>query len=244
MRCVLAVLLGLLAPGQAEASCGLPSWNGTRARERLPARGVLFTYELGAGFHLRHGRHTIDIAAIDGAITWTASAVGDSVIRIDYETTNATGVRLGAARYAIDPAWRPPTAVPRAITTWHEEHRWMCSWGDTLSFLIDQPTAAFRVRLAEQEWIVPADGHELRLGKIDCGDTLVDPGRLHDGVELELIAIRSDGSEVAVHGFPRYVAVSDIAGEDVAFVVAILFVAATGRGWRGSRRTRPRGAVA
>jgi hypothetical protein len=98
---------------------------------------------------------------------------------------------------------------------------------------IDQPTAAFRVfwRFKDRparELVIPArtaanNVNVLELGKIDCGRASIDPYELAAGGILTLVAIRYDGSEVAVSGLPPTISTVDMPSSEAGLGRAIGF---------------------
>jgi hypothetical protein len=199
--------LAALAPGRAEAKCGTPSWIGTPTGTAIPAKGTLYLYDEGLKFG--------DPVPAAGALK-KKTKISETVVQIDYET-KADELAFGAPGddplvFDVRPKWRAPEVAPRVLQYWHHVYRWTCSAADSVMLQIDQPTAAFRVRwkfanTKMREWIIPArtaagNVNVLELGQIDCGSTTIDPAELAKGGELTVIAIRFDGSEVAVTGLP------------------------------------------
>lgn len=134
---------------------------------------------------------------------------------------------MNGVAYRLTADWRAPTDAPQVTKYWHREYEWTCSSEDTFNFEIDQATAAIRVRWTYRgdttETIVPARGDVLKLGKINCGGSTLDPAELHAGGHLELIAIRLDGTEVRIGGLPATVSTSMFTRR---FYVIALFVLA------------------
>ncbi len=200
--------LAVSAPGHADAKCGTPSWIGTPHSAKIPAHGSLYLYSEALAYR-EHSR-------VGGPIT-AETKVSDTVMRLDY-ASKADELELDPDStephvYTIDSGWRAPQAAPRVLQYWHHVYEWTCSSADSLMIQIDQPTAAFRVHWkaiggVAHDWVIPArtgdnNVNVLELGKINCGSTTLDPEELARGGELTLIAIRYDGSEVAVTGVPK-----------------------------------------
>jgi len=212
----------------AAAECGTPEWLGTPTGATIPSHGSLYLYrEVGDGMK------------VGGPIT-AVTKVSESVMRIDY-ATKADELEIASAQepalYQISGLWKPPAAAPRVIQSWHHKHAWTCSSSDSVMLQIDQPTTAFRVfwRFKDhptRELIVPARTAEgnvnvLELGKINCGHASIDPDELAAGGILTLIAIRYDGSEVAVAGLPPTVSTVDMVTTQDGLERAIAFPAGT-----------------
>jgi hypothetical protein len=225
LAAALVVIAALSSPGRAEAQCGTPRWLGTPSGAQIPQRGVLFLYDEGLGHR--------DARPMGGAIK-SETRISDTMMRLDYATT-ADELELAdpvdPRVYSVKRKWVAPASAPRVLQYWHHVHAWTCSSADSLMLQIDQPTAAFRVRWKvagkePQEWIIPARASDanasvLELGKINCGSTTIEPEELARGGELSLIAIRFDGSEVAVTGLPATLSTAQVAtsseGTDRAF---------------------------
>jgi hypothetical protein len=226
---VVAFGLAVISTATADADCATPQWLGTPTGASIPAKGSLFFYSEANG---------VDAKKVGGPIT-AVTKLSDTVVRLDY-STKADELEITAqepAVYQISGLWKPPAAAPRVIQTWHHEYQWTCSNADSLMLQIDQPTAAFRVfwRYKDhptREWIVPARTGEgninvLELGKIDCGSTTIDPDELAVGGILTLIAIRYDGSEVAVTGVPPTLSTTEMPTSADGLGRAIAFPAGT-----------------
>lgn len=213
---VVSVVLSL--PGRADAECGNPTWIGTPTATKIPQRGSLYVYNAQLGYY------ETDLLKAKGAIK-QKTKVGETVIRMDYETqADELEIKLddysSAPVYNVDRWWRAPRLPPRVIQYWHHVYQWTCSFADSLMLQIDQPTAAFRALWRApgkpvREWIIPArtdagNVNVLELGKVDCGSTTIEPAELLAGGELTLIAIRFDGTEIAVAGLPAWISSKDL----------------------------------
>jgi hypothetical protein len=167
--------------------------------------------------------------------------VGDSVVRLDY-VTKADELEIAdtfePTILQVNPTWKAPAAAPRVVQYWHYEAEGGCSNSDSLMLQIDQPTAAFRVywqsgELPVREMIIPAKTREnnvnvLELGKMYCvGESSIDPAELAAGGTLVLMAIRYDGSEVAVSGLPQTISTAKMATSEDGLDRAIGFPAGT-----------------
>jgi len=218
MKLVALAVFGLgttaLLAAPARAECGIPSWLGTPTGATIPSHGSLYQYDEG----LAHRTPKV------GGPIVSATPIDDRVVRLDYTTTaDELEIKLDdfdAPVFTVARHWEAPAAAPRVIQYWHHVHAWMCSHADSLMLQIDQPTAAFRVFWQfrdhpVQSFVVPArtdanNVNVLELGKIDCGSTLIDPDELAAGGILTLVAIRYDGSEVAVAGLPPTLSTVDM----------------------------------
>ena len=204
-----ALIAAASAPGRAEADCGTPRWIGTPSGATVPAKGTLYFYDEGLAPR--------DPKQLPAGPIVRETPISDTVLRIDY-ASKADELVLDPdstdyTKLVIDRSWRAPQVAPRVLQYWHHVYAWTCSSSDSVMIQIDQPTAAFRVRwkFADKkmrEWIVPARTADnninvVELGKINCGSTSIEPEELARGGELSLIAIRYDGSEIAVTGLPR-----------------------------------------
>nr|MBA2545168.1 hypothetical protein [Deltaproteobacteria bacterium] len=204
-----AVGVGLVAAlaADARADCAHPRWVGTPTGATIPATGRLYVYDEGFAYR---GEKTL------GGPIVRQTRLSETVLQLDY-VTKADELELAddyePTILQVNPSWKAPTTAPRVIQYWHHKSEWACSHSDSLMLQIDQPTAAFRVYwqsgdLPLRELIVPARTAEnnvsvLELGKIDCGSTLIAPAELAAGGTLLLVAIRYDGTEVAVAGLPQ-----------------------------------------
>jgi hypothetical protein len=154
-----------------------------------------------------------------------------AVARIDYVGAEGSQLsfrnRYGEETYTYKLAaeWTAPTKEPRVLQYWHHVSEWECSSSDELSIQLDQPTAAVRARWTINgrtvEYVEAArtDGTKavVSFGKVDCGGTSIPPAQLADGGELELYAIRLDGSEVRISNMPRRVATSEMPAREDSF---------------------------
>jgi len=221
------------APGRADADCGLPRWFGAVDGSTLPVQGSVYLH------HEVMARFGTEGAVLPQPIfRWTGAAstlavhqVSDVVVRIDYDAPHAFGAELAADSYddwdlprvTFDRAWTAPAKLPRVVQYWHDVSSWACSSTDTVTIQLDQPVAAVRVRWTfrgqVREWIeVPRSDEPtksvLKLGKLDCGSTTVDPEELAVGGHLALIAIRADRSEVAVTGLPAFLSSKEMPADE------------------------------
>jgi hypothetical protein len=220
------MFLAAAVPGRVEADCGIPHWFGAANGTHLPLKGSIYLHhEI-----LRYSEAEV----LAPVIAWTGASssvavtqVSDAVVRIDYDAPHsfAAELRVAADDYydptnvVLDPQWRRPAKAPRVVQYWHDVDHWACSWNDTVSFQLDQPVAAVRVRWTfggeTKEWIEAPRSDEstmsvIALGKINCGSSTVDPEELAIGGRLELIAIRFDRSEIAVTGVPVRLSSADM----------------------------------
>lgn len=216
---VIAMVIAVLA-SPAEASCGAPRWSSLADGATLPSRGVLFVHDEALD------GDDLQLVWRDGtAGRWTVTPLSTTVARVDYDAGSAMGVELFAfprapgERAGLDPRWRAPSRLPRVVALSHEQGAWTCSSHDLLAIELDEPVAAVRVRwtfgritreLVEVPW-TRGGRPVLALGKIDCGGANLDPLELFVGGALELIAIRFDGSEVAVAGLPPWISTQLVA---------------------------------
>jgi hypothetical protein len=235
-----ALVLGvLLACAEAHADCAVPQWLGTPTGTDVPTRGVLFLHDES----LRWSDDAQPVVEITwkGSGSTTISRVEDSVARIEYEGSPGAELTIAPgyyddsrATYRLGADWRAPSAAPRVLQYWHHQTEWTCSWADTLMIQLDQPAAAVRAR-----WIyygravdyieaLRSDDTKsaLALGKIDCGGTSIPPDQLARGGELELYAIRHDGSEVRVLGLPRRISSTELPSREDGLGGAFTLVAA------------------
>jgi hypothetical protein len=228
-----ALAVGLVvAARSAQASCDSPRWVGTPTGATIPATGSLYVYDEGLSFRepVRKG----------GGPIVRQTKVSDTVLKLDY-VTKADELEIPYDHRPtilnVNPAWKPPAAAPRVIQYWHHKHEWTCSEADSLMLQIDQPTAAFRVYWQSgdrpmRELIMPAQTDEnhvsvLELGKINCGEVSIDPAELAAGGKLVVMAIRFDGSEVAVSGLPATVSTAQMPTSSDGLARAIGFPAGT-----------------
>ncbi len=204
--------------GRADAMCGEPAWVGSTPGTTIPAHGSLYVY----GEALDYDSHT----HVGGPIV-RETRISHTLARLDYDT-DARELRVHAGwedvyAFYVDPHWAAPKFAPRVVQAWHHASHWTCSSTDSVSFQLDQPTAAVRVVWSyfgapAREWIVPTQLatsprgwllNVLELGKINCGGTTIPPEELAVGGELTLYAIRFDGSEVHVDGLPARLSSAD-----------------------------------
>ncbi len=227
MKLLLATLATLALAPAAHADCAIQTWIGTPSGTVLPEHGSLYMFDEGYGRRDEDG-----VVFADGvAHRWEATRVSDTVVRIDYAAGLASSAMVGVGweqvTYAFDPRWKAPSTAPRVVQYWHNQSEWTCSYADSWMIQIDQPTAALRVRftplddIGERiEYIEPAkvgdDGRSvLEIGKHDCvGGATIAPEMLAAGGVLELVAIRFDGTEVAVTGLPDMMRTSDMRTSD------------------------------
>jgi len=208
MRVWLFVLgIVVVAERAADANCGcLPKLSPESGS--VPLRGSLY---LGDVYLIERGDVSVRWIGTPGTATWT---VADGAARLDYsgeegsELVVMTFQRYERARYKLESGWHAPTTAPRAIRFEHEESEWTCASTDALFIELDQPTAAVRVRWTHagltETLVLPTDG-SVALGLIGCCGTYISPDELHDGGELDLVAIRVDGSEARILGVPTFI---------------------------------------
>jgi hypothetical protein len=188
---------------RAGAECATPSWIGTESSS-VPTRGSLYVYEERQGDspddQSREVQHDVTWTGIAGVAIQNQIARG--VVRIDYAGSTGSVLVVNGVRYRLIADWRPPVEAPRILESWNRRSEWTCSYTDTMNIKLDQPTAAVRVRWTYRgrttETIVPTKQNVLVLGKINCGGMTLDPVELRVGGQLELFAIRLDGSEVPI----------------------------------------------
>ena len=222
---LLAGLAVLSVHTRAEAECGNPHWVGTPTGATIPAKGSLYRYDESLAYR--------DPKSTGGPIV-AQTKISDTVVRLDY-VTKADELELSdeyePTLLQVSPTWQPPAAAPRVIQYWHETYAWTCSSSNSVMLQIDQPTAAFRVFWQSRNhpaktWIIPARTAEnninvLELGKVNCGSTSIDPDELAAGGILTLMAIRYDGSEVAVTGLPPTLSSAEMPTGDTGITRAI-----------------------
>lgn len=226
MKLLVAALASLAFAPAAHAECGIRQWYGTPSGTTIPEHGSLYIF---ADEYRGDPTQKSDVVFSDGVPhRWEMTRVDDNLVRVDYAAGLATTVTAGIGwddkmTYSIDPTWKAPAQAPRVIQYWHNASEWTCSYADSWMIQIDQPTAAFRVRFTKLddigntiEYIEPAQSGEdgrsvLEIGKHDCiGAPSISPDVLAAGGVLELVAIRFDGSEVAVTGLPTMMKTSDL----------------------------------
>lgn len=198
--------------------CGIPQWVSTETGTRVPVRGVVYLHHEG----ISDGTAPLEWVTLGwsgGEGTARVTRVEESVASIEYEgPAGATLVINGeygdlSTQLVLDPKWTAPEKAPRVLQYAHHEYSWTCSSADSLIIQIDQAVAAVRARWTVNghtvdyiEAVESRDGkHIVELGAINCGGESIPVEQLHDGGELELIAIRSDGSEVPIAGMPRHI---------------------------------------
>ena len=202
---VIALLVAAERSAHAACSCRLKL---SPESGPVPLRGFLY---LGDVYLLQRGDVTVRWIGIPGMATWT---VREGIARLDYsgpegsELAVILGGKYESARYRLASGWRAPSTAPRAIGFQHEERSWTCASTDALIIELDQSTAAVRVRWTHwgttETFVLPTDGR-VALGQLGCCGSNISPDELHDGGELELVAIRVDGTEARILGIPRVV---------------------------------------
>jgi hypothetical protein len=230
------VVGALLSARAAAADCIVPVWLGTESGTHVPTRGVLYMHDESIGWSSEEEPWLV-VRWENGEGTIKVTRVERSLAVVEYEGPTGSTIHLGGrfedslASYVLDDTWQPSEAAPRVLQYWHHETSWTCSEADSLMVQVDQPVAAFRVRWyvngrAVDYYETPRarDGKTvLELGKIDCGQENVPLEQLHDGVGIQLFAIRADGTEVQVSGMPVYISLDEIpavgAGMDHAFTI-------------------------
>lgn len=223
-------LVAALTP-DAHADCGYQGWVGTPTGASIPSSGALYVFD---------GSLADELKAPSGPIV-KRTQVGPNVVRLDY-VTKADELEISHAYeptiLQVNPAWKAPAAAPRVIQYWHHKSEWTCSHSDSLMLQIDQPTAAFRVYWQSgdrpvRQMVVPAKTSDnnisvLELGKLDCvAGSSIDPDELAAGGKLVLMAIRYDGSEVAVTGLPQTISTAKMVTSEDGLGRAIGFPAGT-----------------
>jgi hypothetical protein len=237
MKLLAAVLLTLALAPAAHAECARPTWIGTPTGSVLPEHGSLYIYDSGYSYNAYSDlKETVFSDGVPHR--WAETRVSDDILRVDYAaglaTTMQVGVGWAPVTYTIDPMWKAPADAPRVLQYWHQVSEWTCSRTDSVMIQIDQPTAAFRVRWTNlddigstREYIEPAQTGDngrsvLELGKHNCiGEMHIRPEELAAGGVLELVAIRFDGSEVAVTGLPEMIDTSEMRTSDGGIEEAI-----------------------
>ncbi|MBX3154785.1 MAG: hypothetical protein KF773_02210 [Deltaproteobacteria bacterium] len=173
-----AFVLGLVLISQGgDKKCRCTVRIGLPSGETLPRRGSLY---------LRGSREEWKGAG-------TLTEVADGTWRIDFDL--ADGEMLEYVRLRATDAWRAPAEPPRLVKL---ERRRSRLWAT-----VDQAAAAYRAR-----WTyggVTTEGIEVPRNHGDVGLVRlwwIPASELDDGGRLELIAIRFDGSEIAVADVP------------------------------------------
>ncbi len=232
----------LIATQDARASCGIPTWVGTPDATHVPTSGVVYLHDEALGWDSvpEPIEDFLQVEWVGGSgATIHVRRVERTVASIEYDGPAGSRLRVYdrydtvRAEYVLDAAWQASPQPPRVLQYWREQSEWTCSWSDSLMIQIDQPTAAVRVR-----WTV--NGHSvdyiealqidgpkaaLELGKINCGGENMPLEQLLAGGEMELFAIRLDGSEVPIQGMPRRVALADLSGIEGHLAHAFTIVA-------------------
>lgn len=231
----LALAVGLVAAlhHTADAMCGSPYWVGTPDGATIPQTGSLYVYD----HDLPWAKD--DALAAKGPIV-KKTRISERVVRLDY-ATKADELELTHSSYSpvfqVSATWKPPAAAPRVIQYWHHKTGFTCSPANGLMLQIDQPTAAFRVYWQSgdrpvMEMIVPAQTDEhnvnvLALGQLECTWVGIEPEELAAGGKLVVMAIRFDGSEVAVAGVPDRISIAQMPKSEEGLGRAIGFPAGT-----------------
>lgn len=204
---LLVLGLALAAERSADAACACPPKLSPESGS-IPLRGSLY---LGDVYLLEHGEVSVRWIGAPGSATWS---IRDGVARLDYsgpegsELLIITFKQYERARYKLDAGWRAPIGAPHAIRVEHEQSRWTCASTDALFIKLDQSTAAVRVRWTHsgtiENRILATDG-TVALGQVGCCGSNLSTDELHDGGELDLVAIRVDGTEAPILGLPSFV---------------------------------------
>ncbi len=237
---LLAVLGILIATASnARADCAIPQWVGTATGTKVPLRGSLFVHDE----RLRWD----EAAPPDLDVGWTGTVyvqvtrVEPAVARIDYVGADRAEIQIRhryrdeMSTYTLDETWTVPARKPHVLQYWHNASEWACSSSDELLIQLDQPTAAVRARWTyggrTVEYIEAARTDATKavvsFGKVNCGGTSIPIDQLADGGELELYAIRLDGSEVRIPNMPRHVATEEMPVRDDNFEGAFTIVTET-----------------
>ncbi|NVB77224.1 MAG: hypothetical protein HOV81_02410 [Kofleriaceae bacterium] len=234
----LVVVLGILiaAAGSADADCAIPQWVGTATGTKVPLRGTLFVHDESLGWN-EDAPPELDVGW-SGTVFTQITRVERAVARIDYVGSEGSEIsfknRYGDETYTykLDADWVAPTKKPRVLQYWHHVFEWTCSSSDELMIQLDQPTAAVRARWTINghtvEYVEAArtDGTKavVSFGKTNCGGASIPPEQLADGGEIELYAIRLDGSEVRIPNMPRRVTTSEMPAREDNFEDAFTIV--------------------
>ena len=216
---ILLFLSVVFAAAEARADCAIREWFGTPDGTKLPPSGVLFIHDEMLGYN--DDAPSVEHRWIGQPGHLTVHRVEDAIARIEYvgfagSTLVIKNRRDEEVKYPLVEEWSPYPRSPRVLTYWHQEMEWTCSWADSLIVQIDQPVAAIRARWSYEgravEWIEATQTERTKivveLGKINCGGTTIQPDQLREGGELELFAIRFDGSEVAIRGMPKWISLA------------------------------------
>lgn len=206
---------------------------GTPGGTTIPTRGSLYVYSTyRSSSDAPTGRSSVPVKWIGNVGIVEQEEIADDLFKITYHGEHGSqlvvGEGKGSARYTLADSWQAPTQAPFAVGIERVKTP-RCSYRDVLRVTLDQPTAAVRIRWTfddlTTEWILPTeDGtskwlpsverHVLEIGTRACAGTTVPPYELATGGTLELIAIRLDGSEVAVKGLPSTISFRDVATVD------------------------------
>ncbi len=219
----LLVAATVLASGaRAEAMCAPQFWVGTPDGSSIPSSGSLYVFSNAytlTGDYPDRSRVRAPLAinwfGTPGTIQQTE--VSPNVIKVSYRGEPGSELHLGAgfgsARFKITDSWRAPATAPTVRKIEHDDSGGGCPAWNVLAFTLDQPTAAIRIRWtyegATSEWFLPANDRLVRIGRRSCGGSTVPQHQLEVGGQLELTAIRVDGSEVAVRGVPSVISFND-----------------------------------
>jgi hypothetical protein len=231
LACMRIVVVGVLvtaaisaAPGTVDAECSRVRGLSPLSGASLPPRPHLLYFTDLEGLD-QPFRPTIS-AAIDGIpaairverlsgtgswgmyeIEVLSDRTGRLEIEMPYEESSSYEIRAA-------PASRPPALV----AYWRSQYEWSCSREDAAKLQIDQPAIAYRVRWrtgnerAMQTRLIPGLGHAdlVVLGKVDCADETIPLEAMLQGIELQIIARLTDGSEQLVEGVPRLLRLDDL----------------------------------
>ncbi|HEY5922287.1 MAG TPA: hypothetical protein VIV11_11480 [Kofleriaceae bacterium] len=250
---LIGLLGSLLAVSEARADCGFPQWMGTADGTAVPSRGSLYIYDesLSLDDHAAQPRAEVTWSGGEqGSVRFTR--VEDAVARLDYEgpvgATMTVALRQWDETFAYQLVdwWKPSEIQPRVVHYWHNTDEWTCSWADSLMIQLDQRVAAVRARWTYNqravEWTLPprTQGSKVvvELGKVNCGGATIPPEQLVEGGELELVAIRFDGSQIPITGLPKRISTTMIGKSSVGLGSALTLVSIDDAP-RMKRRSRP-----
>lgn len=236
MRALAVVGILIAASSNARAECAIPQWVGTAAGTPVPLRGSLFVHDESLAWS--DDMHPDLDVGWYGNVEVEVTRVEPAVARIDYVGADKSEIVIRhrysdeTSSYKLDRDWAAPAQKPRVLQYWHHVAEWTCSWSNALMIQLDQPTAAVRARWTYNgrtvEYIEAArtDGTKavVQLGKINCGGTSIPPEKLETGGELELYAIRLDGSEVRIPNMTRRISTADMPARDDNFEGAFTIV--------------------
>jgi hypothetical protein len=126
------------------------------------------------------------------------TALSAAITRIDYSGTAGAVLRVNGSPYTLSANPQTPK-VPRILAMQRHQGSWTCSSFDEVTIKLSEPTTGVRARWTRnghvsEYWVVPS-GHDIQLGKVNCGGTTLPPSELDEGGRLELFAILPDGSE-------------------------------------------------